>query len=136
MIQKNLIRLIFWKVRRFWLAQKILSTKNKIKIKIKNKIKITDHPEFMDLRCHFENCTFEAENISELNDHYPIWHNGEESFVCGHSVKAKTCNFAAPTEREVTIHRGIRHWTGAVHLCQYCHKGYDQKQSLLNHEFS
>ena len=101
-----------------------------------SKIKITDHPEFMDLRCHFEICNFEAENMSELIAHYPIWHYGEESFVCEHSTKSKICNFVAPTERGRTLHTGIRHWTGAVHLCQLCHKGFDQKQSLLNHEFS
>ena len=101
-----------------------------------SKIKIEDHPEFMDLRCHFENCEFEAENMQELINHYPIWHNRGEYHVCGHSVKAKLCGFAAPTERQITIHRGIRHWTGSLFLCQFCHKGYDQKQSLLNHEFS
>ena len=101
-----------------------------------SKIKIEDHPEFMDLRCHFENCEFEAENMQELIDHYPIWHNRGEYHTCGHSVKAKLCGFAAPTERQITIHRGIRHWTGSLFLCQFCHKGYDQKQSLLNHEFS
>ena len=101
-----------------------------------SKIKITDHPEFMDLRCNFGDCEFQAENSNELIDHYPIWHNRGDYHVCGHSVRAKICQFAAPTEREILIHRGIRQWTGAVFLCQLCYKGYDQKQSLLNHEFS
>ena len=103
------------------------------------KINANEHQEFLDLRCHFENCDFVAEKWDEYMEHIENFHvrMNEDGYIrCGFSVKNKICKFAAQTERQMALHRGIRHWNGAVHVCQSCHKGFDQKQSLLNHEFS